>query len=123
MAIAIGRPDRYTALEDSSVDSIRYMWWKQYVFPMIYFSNRDFTGIGLPPALLATAESGYDYAEVWRSNTGDVGLIIPALPIDPDGGVYSTSYLDAFLSRDPHIMAKEPMPAKEHWLWVFLTAT
>ena len=101
MAIAIGRPDRYTALEDSSVDSIRYMWWKQYVFPMIYFSNRDFTGIGLPPALLATAESGYDYAEVWRSNTGDVGLIIPALPIDPDGGVYSTSYLDAFLSRDP----------------------
>lgn len=49
MAIAIGRPDRYTALEDSSVDSIRYMWWKQYVFPMIYFSNRDFTGIGLPP--------------------------------------------------------------------------
>jgi hypothetical protein len=101
MAIAIGRSDRYTALEDSSVDSIRYMWWKQYVFPMIYFSDKDFTGAPASAATPTEAEAGYDYAEVWRSNTGDVGLIIPASPIDPNGGSYSTSYLDAFLSRTP----------------------
>ena len=47
MAIAIGRPDIEEAIEGpSSVDSIRLMWWKQYVYPMIYHSSRDFTGLG-----------------------------------------------------------------------------
>ncbi len=103
MAIAIGSPDRYTALEGpSSVDSIRYMWWKQYVFPMIYFSDKDFTGVTPSASDISRAESGYDYDEMWRRNTEDFAPAPrPRLPVDPDGGVYSTSYLDAFLSRDP----------------------
>ena len=101
MAIAIGRPDIEEAIEGpSSVDSIRLMWWKQYVYPMIYHSSRDFTGLGT--GTVSSAEAGYDYDQTWRKNTNDFAPAPrPALPADPNGGVYSTSYIDAFLSRTP----------------------
>ena len=109
MAISIGSPDRYSALEGpSSVDSIRFMWWKQFLYPMIYHSSVDFTGFTPSASDIARAESGYDYAEVWRRNTADFAPAPrPPLPADTDGGVYSTSYLDAFLDRDPEVLGDD----------------
>jgi len=104
MAVELGRSGIYTSIEDESVDSIRLMWWKQYVYPMLYYSADDFLGIPeYEGTVIARAEAGYDYAEVWRSNTADVGLIIPPRPADPNGGPYYTNYLDPFLDRDPEI--------------------
>ena len=115
MAIAIGKPGIEEAIEGpSSVDSIRLMWWKQYVNPMINHSNMDFFGSpGGSPTGVATpavAESGYDYNETWRRNTDDFAPAPrPALPVDPDGGSYSTSYIDSFLTRDPTYLSDEAL--------------